>query len=100
MKTLFLSICLFTVAGAFAQQHNPATTNHKGFEVVKTDEEWKKELSPDAYTVLRKKGTERAFTGAYYDNYEPGICYCGGCRNELFSSAHKFDSGTGWPSFY
>lgn len=77
-----------------------AQTNKKGFDVVKTDAEWKKQLSPEAYTVLRKKGTERAYTGSLWDNHETGIYYCAGCGNELFSSAHKFESGTGWPSFY
>jgi peptide-methionine (R)-S-oxide reductase len=100
MKKLLLSICLLAVASAYAQQHKPADTNHKNFEVVKTDAEWKKLLSPDAYTVLRKKGTERAFTGSYYDHHEAGTYCCAGCGNPLFSSAHKFESGTGWPSFY
>jgi peptide-methionine (R)-S-oxide reductase len=97
MKTLLTSILVLLGAIAFAQQ---PSTNKKGFEVVKTDAEWKKQLSPEAYTVLRKKGTERAFTGAYHDNHETGTYHCAGCNNELFSSAHKFESGTGWPSFY
>ena len=66
----------------------------------KTEEEWKKILSTDAYQVLRKKGTERAFTGKYHDNKEKGVYICAGCGQELFSSDTKFDSGTGWPSFF
>jgi peptide-methionine (R)-S-oxide reductase len=96
MKTILASLLLLLAAISYAQ----TTTNKKGFEVVKADAEWKKQLSPEAYTVLRKKGTERAFSGALWDNHETGIYYCAGCGNELFSSAHKFESGTGWPSFY
>ena len=68
--------------------------------VNKTDEEWRKELSPEQYRVLRQAGTERAFTGAYWDNHEKGIYYCAACGLPVFESATKFDSGTGWPSFY
>jgi len=75
---------------------NPATSD----KVMKTDEEWKKELTPKQYQVLRKKGTERAFTGAYWNTKDPGVYRCAGCGEILFASDTKFDSGCGWPSFY
>ncbi len=69
-------------------------------KIVKSEAEWKAELSDEAFYVLREQGTERAFTGKYWDNKKEGIYTCGGCQLPLFSSATKFKSGTGWPSFY
>jgi len=69
-------------------------------EVSKTDEQWREELSPQQYRVLRKAHTEMAFTGKYVHNHEDGYYRCAGCGAELFRSDAKFNSGTGWPSFY
>ena len=68
-------------------------------KITKSDEEWKKTLSAEEYRVLRESGTERAFTGTYWNNHESGRYVCAGCGHELFASDTKFDSGTGWPSF-
>lgn len=69
-------------------------------KISKSDEEWKKELTDDEYYILRQKGTERAFTGKYYKYTEEGIYLCAGCGNELFASDTKYESGSGWPSYW
>ena len=70
------------------------------YKVSKTDDEWKKQLSQEEYNVCRQKGTEAPFTGIYYNSKEKGTYNCLCCKTKLFSSDTKFDSGTGWPSFY
>jgi peptide-methionine (R)-S-oxide reductase len=69
-------------------------------KVSKSDQEWQQELTPEQFKVLRKKGTERPFTGEYDGEKTPGVYRCAGCGTELFRSDAKFDSGSGWPSFY
>jgi len=69
-------------------------------KITKSEADWARDLSSEQYQVLRQKGTERAFTGAYWDEHRPGVYRCAGCDAELFTSDTKFDSGTGWPSFF
>jgi peptide-methionine (R)-S-oxide reductase len=71
-----------------------------GEKIVRTDAEWKKILTPEEYYILRQKGTERPFSGRYWNNHEDGVYLCTGCQQELFSSATKYESGSGWPSFW
>ncbi len=95
MKTyisVFLILLLFSC-------DNTAQTATKKYEVTKTDQEWKSQLSDLQYYVLRQAGTERAFTSTLNKNYKDGIYVCAACNTPLFKSEHKFDSGTGWPSF-
>jgi peptide-methionine (R)-S-oxide reductase len=92
-KLLFLgTIFLLAACTSFSQPHK--------FTVVKTDAEWKKQLSSEAFIVTRQEGTERAYTGAYWDNHQKGLYKCICCDLDLFNADTKFDSGTGWPSFW
>jgi len=70
------------------------------YEITKDERQWRDDLTPEQYRVLRTSGTERAFTGAFYDNHDDGVYRCAACHAALFSSDAKFDSGTGWPSFF
>jgi peptide-methionine (R)-S-oxide reductase len=93
MKQFFASIfllgCFFTT-----------TAQTKKYTVIKTDADWRKQLTAEQFTVTRQKGTERAYSGAYWDSHQTGVYKCVCCAQELFSSATKFESGTGWPSFW
>lgn len=102
MKKVNLAILLFAVLVMNACSQDNA---HKSGEtlkpkLVKSEDEWRKQLTPLQYHVLREKGTERAFTGVYWDNHEKGVYHCAACKQKLFGSETKFESGTGWPSFY
>lgn len=96
---LFTGILMFTAFNSCAQQVKK-TKDMNTFEVTKTDEEWKKELTDEQYRILREKGTEMPFTGKYYYLSDDGIYHCAACNNPLFKSDTKFDAGCGWPSFY
>lgn len=77
-----------------------ATKSDKPRAVEKSDAEWRQQLTPQQYEVVRNKGTERAFTGRFWDHHENGVYTCVACGEKLFDSATKFESGSGWPSFY
>jgi peptide-methionine (R)-S-oxide reductase len=99
MKKILLIIPLFCFLSCKSSSQEKSG-DEKTFEIVKTADEWKQELSDFEYKVIREKGTERAGTGSLLNNKEEGIYHCRACGLELFKSDSKFESGTGWPSFY
>lgn len=96
----FILLLALIVAGSPARAGEETRGAVMIEKVVKTDEEWRKLLTPEQYRITRKKGTEPAFTGEYHDLKEEGTYQCVACGLELFSSRTKYDSGTGWPSFW
>jgi peptide-methionine (R)-S-oxide reductase len=104
----FILVALMLSAGLSLRAQSAKSTKSANTPTVpftimslpKTEEEWKKKLSPEEYAVLREKDTERPFIGKYDQFWEPGVYVCKGCGTELFSSKTKFDAGCGWPSFY
>jgi peptide-methionine (R)-S-oxide reductase len=104
MKTLTLLWFCFWALSCMGQTQSKKVSNVKKLSpmerIEKTEEEWKKILTPEQYRILRLKGTEYAFSGKFYKHKEKGLYVCGGCGFELFTSELKYDSGCGWPSFY
>ncbi|WP_340198912.1 peptide-methionine (R)-S-oxide reductase MsrB [Ascidiimonas sp. W6] len=102
MNKIILAIAVVTLAGCNGnaqKKERQKKEQEKTYAVNKTPEEWKAQLSDKAYYILRQNGTERAFTGKYNKFYESGVYQCAGCKSPLYKSEHKFNSGTGWPSF-
>ena len=97
---VLLLVGLALLAFVFVANAGDAFEPKRADAIVKTPAEWKAELDPEEFRILRNKGTERAFTGKYWDNKEAGTYTCAACGLELFTSETKFKSGTGWPSFY
>jgi peptide-methionine (R)-S-oxide reductase len=99
-KLTIMLLALAIIVPACSQEKSGKEGSANNYKVMKTEQEWKKQLTAEQYFVLREKGTERAFSGKYWDNHEAGTYYCAACHQALFNADTKFESGTGWPSFY
>ncbi len=106
-KYLFIISMAVFILPACGQEKSNSSQNQQAMKespqidrVVKSDAEWKKELDAETYHITREKGTERAFTGKYYKFDDEGVYHCSNCDHPLFKSDHKYESGSGWPSFY
>lgn len=97
--SIFIFLLLVGSAGCTSGQSNQKQSQ-QAYEVKKTDSEWKKELTSEQYYILREKGTEIAFTGDLWNNKKDGTYYCAACNQAVFSSTTKYESGSGWPSFW
>lgn len=98
MKNIFSLLSLLFLISCSGSAQN-SSKKKKIYKIIKTNAEWKKQLTANEYYVLRDAGTERAFSSPYNKNYKKGVYVCAACKTELYKSEHKFDSGTGWPSF-
>lgn len=100
--SIYIGVLAFTLSWSACSQNSQQKKepSEKKYAVTKPEQEWRKQLTPLQYNVLREKGTERAFTGTYWDNHKKGTYACAACKQSLFHSSTKFESGTGWPSFY
>jgi peptide-methionine (R)-S-oxide reductase len=100
MKIILMFLISGFIIGSSCAQKNKKEKVAEKFAVTKTDAEWRKQLTAEQFAVARKAGTENPYSGKYWDNHEKGIYKCVSCGQDLFASTTKFESGTGWPSFY
>ena len=100
IEVAVMAVAAFLLIYVAQDTPTPRTGHSKQVQIMKTDDEWKAILTPEQFKVTRKKGTEHAFTGAYWNNHDDGIFTCVCCGQPLFDSKTKYESGTGWPSFW